>query len=171
LSKPPVRIEPLDRQDRSGFDCGVEPLDRYFRTQVSQDIRRRVTACYVAIADDDSRIAGFYTLSAGQVAVTSLPPDLRQKLPRYPAVPVVRVGRLAVDRNFSGRGFGSALLVDAIQRVLRSDIAAFAILVDAKDEQACAFYRHHGFIDLAEPDRTLVLALAAVARRLGVPME
>jgi hypothetical protein len=118
LSKPLIRIEPLGHQDRSGFDCGVEPLDRYFRTQVSQDIRRRVTACFVAFAEDSGQIAGFYTLSAGQFAVTGLPLDMRQKLPRYPAVPVVRLGRLAVDRSYAGRGIGSGLLVDAINRVL-----------------------------------------------------
>ncbi|AUB84988.1 GNAT family N-acetyltransferase [Candidatus Thiodictyon syntrophicum] len=170
MSKPPVCIEPLGRQDRSGFDCGAKPLDLYFRTQVSQDIRRRLTACYVAIAQDSGRVAGFYTLSAGQVPLPSLPPDLRKKLPRYPAVPVVRLGRLAVDRDFTGRGFGAALLVDAIKRVLSSDIAAFAILVDAKDAPACAFYRHHGFIDLVEPDSTLVMPLAGVARRLDLSL-
>ena len=168
MSRPPFRIEPLGKQDRSGFACGSEPLDRYFRAQVSQDIRRRVAACYIALEQDSGRIAGFYTLSASQVAVADLPEDIRRKLPRYPAVPAVRLGRLAVDQAFKGHGLGGTLLVDAAMRALRSDIAAFAMVVDAKDEQGAAFYRHHGFVDLSADDRTLFVALARLAERLGI---
>jgi GNAT superfamily N-acetyltransferase len=168
LIRPPFRIEPLGKQDRSGFTCGSEPLDRYFRTQVSQDIRRRVAACCIALENDSGRVAGFYRLSASQVALGDLPEDIRRKLPRYPAVPAVRLGRLAVDQPFKGRGLGGALLVDAAMRALRSDIAAFAMVVNAKDERAAAFYRHHGFLDLSTDDRTMFVALAELAQRLGV---
>lgn len=168
MTEPPFRIEQLGKQDRSGFTCGSEPLDRYFRSQVSQDICRRVAACYIALEQDSGRIAGFYTLSASQVSLGDLPEDIRHKLPRYPAVPAVRLGRLAVDQTFKGRGLGSALLIDAARRALHSDIAAFAMVVDAKDERAAAFYRHHGFLDLSTEGRILFAALARLAQRLGI---
>jgi len=85
---------------------------------------------------------------------------MRRKLPRYPAIPVVRIGRLAVDAGHHGRGLGSILLVNAIGQVLRSDIAAYALTVDAKDEAATAFYRHLGFLPFGPTDKALFLPLA-----------
>lgn len=149
--------------DRHSFHCGVEPLDRYFHTQVAQDIRRRVTACFVAL-DGNGKIAGYYTLATASILLTELPLAQMKKLPRYPAVPTVRMGRLAVDIHYRGRGLGGALLANALLRAARSEIAAYAMLVDAKDEQAESFYRHYGFIQLADTARTLFLPLATVSR-------
>ncbi len=90
------RVIPLNKaHDRSTFNSGSEPLDCYFRERVTQDIRRRVTACFVAISCD-GRIAGYYTLASASVFLGDLPEKLTKKLPRYPSVPVVRMGRLAV---------------------------------------------------------------------------
>jgi hypothetical protein len=102
------RIEALaPRHERSAFDCGVEPLNRYFRQQVTQDIRRRVTACFVAVAEEGSgELAGYYTLASASVALAELPEDIAKKLPRYPTVPAVRMGRLAIARAFAGQGLG-----------------------------------------------------------------
>ena len=111
------RIMPLDtRYDRAGFSCGVEALDRYLQKQATQDIRRRVSACYVALEEMGSRIAGYYTLAAGSVPLTDLPEPLAKRLPRYPSVPVARLGRLAVDQTYRSRKLGSALLWDAGMR-------------------------------------------------------
>ena len=100
---PVYRILPLDpRYDRSGFDCGVEALDRYLRMQVGQDSRKRVTACFMACPSGEQTIAGYYTLAATSIALTDLPPDLIKRLPRYPAVPATLLGRLAVDRRHRG---------------------------------------------------------------------
>lgn len=151
--------------DRSGFSCGIEALDRYFREQVTQDIRRRVTACFVVLADPGSKIAGYYTLSAGGIPVTDLPAATARKLPRYPSVPVARLGRLAIDEAYRGLKLGSALLWDAIERSLRSEIAVFALVVDAKDDQAEAFYLHHGFVPFGSRPRQLVLPLANLRAR------
>ena len=93
---------------------------------------------------------------------TDLPASTRKKLPRYPTVPAVRMGRLAVDHEFKGQGLGGALLADALDRAARSEIAAFALVVDAKDEAAAAFYSHHGFIALPDSSLTLFLPLATV---------
>ncbi len=148
--------------DRSTFSSGSEPLDRYLQEQVTQDVRRRVAACFVALADGQ-RIAGYYTLASASLLLADLPPSTGKKLPRYPTVPAVRMGRLAVDQTFKGQGLGGALLADALDRAARSEIAAYALMVDAKDEAAAAFYRHHGFITLPDSPRTLFLPLATVA--------
>ena len=163
---PPFRIEVLTAaHDRGGFVCGVAALDRYFREQVTQDVRRRATACYVAVEETNLRIAGYYTLAAGSVLLADLPPELAKRLPRYPSVPVARLGRLAVDQGYRGRKLGGALLWDAITRAVRSEIAVFALVVDAKDESAEAFYRHHGFVAFGSQGRQLVLPLTKLPAR------
>lgn len=158
-------IEPLGKgHDRVGFNSGAAFLDRYLREQATQDVRRRATACYVAVETPAVKIAGYYTLAAGGVPLTDLPEPLAKRLPRYPSVPVARLGRLAVDQAYRGRKLGSALLWDAGMRALRSEIAAFALVVDAKDEQAKAFYQHHGFVSFGSQPRQLVLPLATFAK-------
>jgi GNAT superfamily N-acetyltransferase len=153
-------IEALNsNHDRKSFSCGVEALDRYFREQVTQDIRRHVTACYVAVEASTNRIAGYYTLAAGGIPLVDLPEQLVKRLPRYPTVPVARLGRLAVDQAYRGQKLGGVLLWDAITRSLRSEIAVFALVVDAKDDQAEAFYRHYGFINFGSLPRQFVLPL------------
>ena len=146
--------------DRAGFTCGVEALDRYFREQVSQDVKRRATACYVALDVATGKVAGYYTLAASGVPLGELPESVVKKLPRYPSVPVARLGRLAVDVAYRGRKLGAALLWDAVMRSLRSEVAVAALVVDAKDEVAEAFYRHFGFVALEGEGRRLVLPLA-----------
>jgi GNAT superfamily N-acetyltransferase len=153
-------VEPLaPHHDREGFACGVDALDRYFRTQVGQDVRRRATACFVACEVSSSRVAGYYTLAAGGVLLTEIPPQLAKRLPRYPSVPVARLGRLAVARDYQGHKLGAALLWDAVERASKSDVAVYALAVDAKDEQVERFYRHHGFVGFGSSPRTLILPL------------
>ena len=162
MSSAPFRLAQLDTaHERAAFNSGSEPLDRYLREQVTQDIRRRVAACFVALVDGQ-RIAGYYTLASASLLLADLPASIGKKLPRYPSVPAVRMGRLAVDQAFKGQGLGGALLADALDRAVRSEIAAYALMVDAKDEAAAAFYRHHGFIALPDSPRTLFLPLATV---------
>jgi ribosomal protein S18 acetylase RimI-like enzyme len=166
MSHAPFLVVPLDdTHERSRFCSGSEPLDRYLRERVTQDIRRRVTACFVALTSKQ-RIAGYYTLAASSLLLADLPTTTAKKLPRYPTVPVVRMGRLAVDKTFQGQGLGGALLADALERTVRSEIAAYALLVDAKDERAAGFYRHHGFLALPDLALTLFLPLtSAIARQ------
>ncbi|HXW25251.1 MAG TPA: GNAT family N-acetyltransferase [Xanthobacteraceae bacterium] len=158
------RIEPLgDQHDRAAFSCGIDALDRYFRVQAGQDSRKRIASCFVLVAADGSA-AGYYTLSATGIALVDLPPDLARKLPRYPLVPATLMGRLAVDHRQRGRGFGELLLFDAFSRTLRSEIASYAFVVDAKDDAARAFYEKYGFKRLPSADRRLFLPLAEIAR-------
>jgi GNAT superfamily N-acetyltransferase len=119
-----------------------------------------VTACFVALEEPGPRIVGYYTLASASIALVDLPQALAKRLPRYPSVPAVRLGRLAVEQTCQGRGLGGVLLADALTRALRADIAAYALLVDAKDAAAAAFYQHHGFLAFASQPLTLFLPLA-----------
>jgi ribosomal protein S18 acetylase RimI-like enzyme len=161
----PFRLEPLgEKHERSSFRCGEDALDRYFQTQVTQDIRRHIANCFVAVETATSHIAAWYTISAASIPLVDLPPDETRRLPRYPTVPAVRIGRLAVDQRFQGRGLGAALLADAAARALNADAAAFTLLVDAKNDQAVAFYQRFGFRTLASQPRTLFLPLATAQK-------
>lgn len=160
------RIEPLGAgHDRQNFRCGVESLDRYIRDLASQDVRRLVSKCHVACPAGSAEIAGYYTRAAAEVPMTALPDATARKLPRYPTVPVVRMGRLAVDLRHKGVGLGAALIVNAVTQVLRAEIAAFAVVVDAKDEAAATFYEGRGFVRIAE--RVLVLPLTTARKALS----
>ena len=108
-------------------------------------------------------MARYYTLASASLALATLPPETARKLPRYPTIPAVRLGRLAVNKVFHGQGLGGALLADALARAVRSEIAAFAMTVDAKDKAASTFYLHHGFIPLPDSPMTLFLPLATVS--------
>ena len=144
---------------RATFSCGVDALDRYFREQAGQDVRRRASACFVAREIATDRVAGFYTLAAGGVLLTQLPAQLAKRAPRYPMVPVARLGRLAVALRCRGRKLGAALLWDAIDRAAKSEIAVYAIIVDAKDESAKNFYLHYGFVPFGDTSKSLILPL------------
>jgi GNAT superfamily N-acetyltransferase len=153
-------IEPLTPDHhRAEFTCGVDALDRYFRQQAGQDVRRRATACFVAFEVATGKIAGYYTLCAGGILLSEMPGELARRLPRYPSVPVARLGRLAVAHAYHGHKLGGALLWDAVDRATRSEVAVYALVVDAKDEQAEGFYRHHGFVAFGSIPRSLILPL------------
>lgn len=161
---PRLRIETLGAQhDRTQFACGVEALDHYFRAQAGQDMRRRVATCLVLVREDTPRRPlGFYTLAAASIALTALPEATAKKLPRYPVLPATLMGRLAVDREHRGRGFGELLLIDALRRALASEIASFAFIVDPKDDAAARFYAQYRFRALATDGRRMFLPMTEV---------
>ena len=155
-----------EQHDRAAFACGTEALDRYLRTQATQDIRRRVASCFVAVEVATGRLAAYYTIAAASIPTPQLPPEMIKRLPRYPTLPAVRIGRLAVDLRFRGRSLGAAMLADAASRALQSPPAVFALLVDAKNDEAVAFYLRYGFQPLASQPRTLFLPMATAERAL-----
>ena len=165
-----ITVEPLGRQhDRAAFHCGSEALDRYLKQQARQDADKRVAAAFVAARPPDTRVLAYYTLSASVLTLADLPDELARKLPRYPQLPVTLLGRLAVDQSTKGQGLGEHLLLDALRRSLAhaDQIAAMAVVVDAKDEAAAAFYQHYGFLTLqAQPSR-LFVPMRLVAQLLG----
>lgn len=150
-----LRVEALGPQhDRSSFVSGAEALDRYLRSQAGQDARKNMAAPFVLVLPDGT-IGGYYTLSATGVKLTEFPTEITRKLPRYPLVPATLLGRLAVDQNYQGRGYGRFLLADALFRAARSEIASFAVIVDAKDDSARRFYERESFLPL--PDQPMKL--------------
>lgn len=150
---------------RAEFSCGVAELDVYLQRFALQNRKTNVAAPFVLPADDGRTIIGFYTLSAFSVALASLPVDLQARLPKYPEVPAVLLGRLGVNTTFRGKGYGRMLLLDALHRIIRStrDVAAVLVVVDAKDEQAADFYRKCEFEALAaSPGRYFLTVVDAI---------
>ncbi|MGD0133038.1 MAG: GNAT family N-acetyltransferase [Bryobacteraceae bacterium] len=161
----PFRLAPLGAEHQRGsFHCGEETLDRYLQTQATQDIRRRIANCFVAVESATGSLAAYYTIAAASIPLIDLPPEEAKRLPRYPTLPAVRIGRLAVDQNFLGRGLGGALLMDAARRSIHSPPAVYALLVDAMNDQAVAFYEKFGFRTFAGQPRTLFLPLATAEK-------
>ena len=142
-----IAIEPLSKQhSRAAFSCGQPALDDWFRRRASQDEKRNIARVFVAV-DDKRGVVGFYSLSSFTLAIDDLPDELARKLPRYDAIPAALIGRLARDQQVRGERIGELLLADAVRRILGAgrSLAVFAIVVDAKDEHAVAFYEAFGF--------------------------
>lgn len=138
------KVEPLATiHDRKSFSCGVPVLDRYLHELVTQDMRRRVSNCFVA-CDGAGTITAYYTFAATSLPLSDLPPEETKRLPRYGMLPAGLIRRLAVDQRFCGQRLGSALIIDAVRRAAGADPAIFALVVDAKDDAAVAFYEHLG---------------------------
>ena len=148
---------------RVGFDCGNSALNEFLRKQAGQLQRRGFGKTYVALADDAKTVIGYVTVSAGQVITAQLPEGL--KLPRYP-VPMIRIGRLAVDVRHQGHGIGQDLLAFALRLALEfsQQVGLYAVLVDAKDDQAKAFYARLGFIETTDDPLCLFLPLGTLAQ-------
>lgn len=155
-------IEPLTRNhNRTAFNCGIESLDRYLKRQASQDIKRRVSRVFVVRGrQEKTRVLGYYTLSTLSIDLSVLPEKLAKKLPKHP-IPAALIGRLAVDISAQGKGIGKMLLCNAIKRTLAvsADIAIYAIVVDAINQEAESFYMQYGFSHLASEGKRLFLSL------------
>ena len=147
--------------DRANFQCGEPALDEYLRKYAVQQSAKGVSSIFVLVDSAEPRtILGFYTLSAAQLGVAQLSDAERKKLPRYP-VPCFRMGRLARSIEHSGAGIGGLLVGLAVDRCLkaRAHVGAYALLVDAKNEKAKAFYQHYGFTACVDSPMTLYLPL------------
>lgn len=157
-----VTIEQLSRNhNRTVFNCGIESLDRYLKQQANQDIKRRISRAFVARPSRDiATVLGYYTLSTFSIDLSALPEKVAKKLPRHP-VPAALIGRLAVDISMQGKGVGKMLLANAIKRTLTisDDIAIYAMVVDAINEEAESFYKRYGFSQLAHSGSRLFLPL------------
>jgi GNAT superfamily N-acetyltransferase len=147
--------------DRAGFDCGTTELNIYLQRFADQHRRRGITSVFV-LTDNatPARILGYYTLSAAEIDASNIGEADRKRLPRYP-VPCFRMGRLAIAVELRGQGMGRLLMGCAVDRCLkvRDQVAAYALIVDAKDAQAKAFYEHYGFTAFANQTLSLYLPL------------
>ena len=162
---PTLAIELLDRShNRNVFDCGIGSLNRYLQHQANQDMKRRISRVFVARPPENkSRILGFYTLSAISIDLSVLPEKVARKLPKHP-VPAALIGRLAVDLSAQGMGTGQMLLADSIKRTIAvsDDIAIYAMVVDAINQEAESFYKRYGFTPLAYGSGRLFLPLKSL---------
>ena len=161
-----LHFEPLGPgHDRAAFSSGVEALDNYLRKQAGQDVKKRVAAAFV-LTPDSKTVAGYYTLSQYSVELDAVPDALAAKLPKYPFVPATLIGRLAVSNAFRGQRLGELLLMDALNRCLSGSkqVASAAVIVEAKDDSARAFYKKYGFMELPKTPRRLFLPMAAIEK-------
>jgi predicted GNAT family N-acyltransferase len=160
-----LAIQELDarRHDRTGFDCGIDLLNRYLKNLATQHRAKGVATTFVLVdVERPAQILGYYALSAATIELERLTDADRKGLPDYP-IPAVRIGRLAGSVSVRGQGVGELLLQNAIKRVLqaRSTLGVYAVVVEAKDAKAEAFYRKYGFRLCDSQSRQLYLPLGA----------
>lgn len=153
-------IELLDKKhNRSNFDCGKELLNNYLKNQAGQDIKRKLSACFVLPENGTNNIQGFYTLSNNSIPLSSLPEQIHEKLPKsYTSVPTTLLGRLATDLKYQGQGIGKILLIDALKRSFDHSqvMGSFAVVVDPIDKDAERFYKKYDFIKLPDSGKMFI---------------
>ena len=168
--QPDLRIEALaSHHDRDGFACGVDSLDRYLRTQASQDVRRKANGVFVLVEPDKPELVlGYYTLCATGLAQGDVPAAARKHVPRYPLVAATLVGRLVVSEARQGERLGAMLLADAVHRAYASasTVGSSMLVVDAINERSAAFYEGNGFVRLPNSLR-LVLPMYVIEKMLN----
>ena len=152
-------VEPLNKgHDRKPFQCGQPDLDDWFQHRASRDDKRNVARVFVA-SNDEHGVIGFYCLSSFTLTIGDLPDEIGRKLPHYEAIPAALIGRLARDIRVHGKGIGELLLADVVRRIISASrtLAVFAIVVEAKDAAASAFYEGFGFRPFPQHPRRLFL--------------
>jgi GNAT superfamily N-acetyltransferase len=163
------KIEPLGKNhDRAAFSCGSESLDQYLRNQAGQAVGKNLAAVFI-LTPDGKKIAGYYTLSSYAVQLDEIPEEIGKKLTRMREVPATLLGRLARSVEFRGQGIGGVLLVDALKRALQNSaqVASWAVIVDAIDEEAAEFYRGYGFIPFPNQSNRLFLPMNSIQKMFG----
>jgi predicted GNAT family N-acyltransferase len=138
------------------FTCGSPMLDNYLKHQASQDIKKKLTACFVYTEHEVNLVKGYYTLSNNSIPSNLIPVSFRKQIPKsYSSIPATLLGRLAVDIKYQGQGMGKALLIDALKRsfLISKSIGSFAVVLDPLDREAEKFYEKYGFIKLPDCGR------------------
>ncbi|MEN2434280.1 GNAT family N-acetyltransferase [Weeksellaceae bacterium A-14] len=153
-------IEVLDKKhNKNEFDCGKELLNNYLKNQAGQDIKRKISACFVLSESDTNLIQGYYTLSNNSIPLSDFSEKIQKKLPKsYTSIPTTLLGRLAIDIKSQGKGIGKILLIDALKRSyeIAKEIGSFAVVVDPIDEEAEKFYQKYGFIKLPDSEKMFI---------------
>jgi GNAT superfamily N-acetyltransferase len=169
MAGPRFRVDQLGQQHKAAkrtFSCGALAVDTYLKERASQDMRRGVCVAYILWDTQLEELAGFYTLSTGAIEPTGLPSEIVRGLPRYDAIPVMLIGRLALSSSelYRGQGLGSALLIDALRRArqLSREIGAVGVIVDAKDDIVRSFYEKHDFLRFPDQPFRLIIAMGTI---------
>ncbi|MDP2059133.1 MAG: GNAT family N-acetyltransferase [Flavobacteriaceae bacterium] len=152
--------------DRAGFDCTKPPLNEYLTKQVSQDIKRNLSVCFVLL-DKEDVVKGYYTLSNSSIPQKHIPRKFFKKFPNsYADIPVTLLGRLAIDKSIFKKGHGELLLIDALKQsyeVSQMSIGSVAVVVDPIDGDAMVFYEKYGFIKLEDSGK-MFLPMNVIAK-------
>ena len=161
-----LKIEPLGtKHDRVVFSCGNDELDTYLKKRASQDAKKKIATPFV-MTDSEARVViGYYTLSATSILLADLPDETARKLPKYPHLPATLLGRLAIDSRYQGKGYGEILIIDALRRAIlaTTEVASYAVIVDAVNERARSFYEHYEFRVFPERKQRLFLPMKIIA--------
>ena len=163
---PKFVFEPLGpNHDRAAFSCGSPKLDTYLKTQAGQDGKKNLSVSFI-LTPDSKTIAGYYTLSQYSVKLDDISEEIARKLTKHNEIPATLIGRLARSESFPRMGLGEMLLMDALHRCLINSrqVASWAVIVDAKDQAAIAFYRQYGFIEVPKMPNRLFLPMATVSK-------
>ena len=154
------------KHKRNKFDCGIAALNDYIKFQASQDVKRKLSVCFTFV-DRNDVVKGYYTLSGNSIPLTDIPKKFSKKFPKsYSNIPVILIGRLAVDKTISGKGYGEFLLLDALKEsydVSKNKIGAVAVVVDPIDDNAVSFYGKYGFIKLTDSGK-MFLPMKTIAK-------
>lgn len=146
----------LDKtHNRNAFECEEQQLTDYIKKQVSQDIKKRLAVCFVAI-DSDNNVIGYYTLSSESLGREQIPDKYLKKVPQNYNAPVILLGRLARNITAKGTGLGEHLLLDALFRAFtlsEESIGAMAVIVDPMNQFAIKFYEKYGFEQLPDSEK------------------
>ena len=164
-------INALARQhDKNDFDCGEPELNNFLQKLARQQAEKDFNRTYVACNAGENKLLGFYAISFGSINFENWP--VHAGLPRYP-VPVVRIGRLAVDLRAQGRGVGIALVRHAMRlsESTADKIGLYAVVVDAKNDAAANFYARFGFVRFPDRPLELFLTLKVVRRALALAQD
>jgi predicted GNAT family N-acyltransferase len=151
-----VKIQLLERKhNRKNFICEEDSLTYYIREQASQDIRKRLATCFVAI-DEEQNVIGYYTLTSESLGRELIPDKYIKQVPKNYNAPVILLGRLARDISTKGTGLGEHLLLDALFRSYKlssESIGAMAVVVDPINKKAVDFYKKYGFEQLPDNEK------------------
>lgn len=167
-----LRFEPLDRNhDRKGFRCGEQALDMYLVTTARQHAEKGISRTFVAVDEvAPRRVVGYFTLTVAEVDRDLLPVRQKRGMPKG-GLPVIKLARLAVDRDFQGQGMGGVLIVEALRRAMSAQVmtGSVAVLVEAKSDRAAAFYEKYGFVRLPDTLRVLCMGFGPIQELLQAP--
>ena len=159
-----LKIKTLKKNhDRAGFDCGTDELNKYLRRTARQHLEKGMSRTFVFVDDTNpTKIIGYYTLAACEIQVEKLPRKYSKKYP--PKSPAAKLARLAVLRNKQRQGFGTLMMVNAIERILlvSKNLGIIGFFVDAKNEEAKYYYTQFGFIPLPDNPLELFLPIATL---------
>lgn len=149
---------------KNEFSCEKVLLDNYLQHQAGQDVKRKLSACFVLIETHSNLIKGYYTLSNYSIPLSLIPNAVKKNLPKsYKSIPTTLLGRLAIDKNYQAKGIGKILLIDALKRsyIISKSVGSFAVIVDPLDNEAESFYKKYGFIKLPDSGK-MFLAMKTI---------